>query len=147
MESNTYKYYSTQRPIDLSTYPNPTDNPPLGMKFYESRIPVENGLYQAWGELVYAKPLTEQQMQSYELSPSLENEDLRRTMAAQTQTVGTCETAYAISPAHRLTQRTAGHGRYTLKSSVTPQQLAARYEAVQHLSHPPRHKHPRHMER
>lgn len=27
-----YKYYSTQRPVDLLTYPDPPDNPPVEIK-------------------------------------------------------------------------------------------------------------------
>jgi len=60
-----YLYYSTQRPIDLGTFPKPAGNPPLEIINYDDdrRRPVAGGNIEAWGELTYAKPLTEKQMQ------------------------------------------------------------------------------------
>lgn len=51
-----YRYYSTQRPVDIGTYP-------------------ADGRLMAWGELTYAKPLTEKQMEDYELKPAPGNPD------------------------------------------------------------------------
>ena len=75
-----YTYYSTQRPVDLGTYPRPPDNLPVEIINYDvnSRIPVEGEVFEAWGELTYAKPLTEKQMEDYELKPAPANPDRAR---------------------------------------------------------------------
>lgn len=71
-ENGTYRYYSTQRPVNLGTFPKPPDNPVVEIHNYdaESRVPVENGMIQAWGYVEYQKPLTEQQASDYELRPA-----------------------------------------------------------------------------
>ena len=51
-----YKYYSTQRPIDIGTYPKPPEAPEVELVFYDQRKPVENGTALAWGELIYDAP-------------------------------------------------------------------------------------------
>lgn len=81
-----YLYYSTQRPIDLGTFPKPAGNPPLEIINYDDdrRRPVAGGNIEAWGELTYAKPLTEKQMADYELKPSPDNPDQpRRSITAR----------------------------------------------------------------
>lgn len=52
-------------------------NPPLSIVNYDDdrRRPVANGRLMAWGELTYAKPLTEKQMEDYELKPAPANPD------------------------------------------------------------------------
>ena len=72
-----YRYYSTQRPVDIGTYPKPPDNQPLSIVNYDDdrRRPVADGRLMAWGELTYAKPLTEKQMEDYELKPAPGNLD------------------------------------------------------------------------
>ena len=46
--------------------------------------PVAGGNIEAWGELTYAKPLTEKQMADYELKPSPDNPDQpRRSITAR----------------------------------------------------------------
>ena len=70
-----YRYYSTQRPVDLGTFPRPPDNPLLSFRNYDARVPVEGGAMLAWGELYYGKPLTPAQMYHYELKPSRHNPD------------------------------------------------------------------------
>ena len=44
-----YKYYSTQRPVDIGTFPKPPRNAPDEIVNYDQRIPVENGSFLAWG--------------------------------------------------------------------------------------------------
>lgn len=78
-----YKYYSTQRPVDIGTYPKSRENPMIGFTNYDSRIPVEGGAFLAWGELVYGKPLTEKEAADYELRPCPENPDLVARRAAR----------------------------------------------------------------
>ena len=68
-EPQLYRYYSTQRPVDLGTYPKASDNMPVEIQNFDSRQPVEKGQLQAWGYVEYAKPLTEQQVNDYELCP------------------------------------------------------------------------------
>ena len=69
-QNGRYRYYSTQRPVDLGTFPKPADNKPVEIHNYDSRIPVENGTMLAWGYLEYAKPLTEKEARDYELKPA-----------------------------------------------------------------------------
>ena len=78
-----YRYYSTQRPVDIGTYPKPPDNLPLSIVNYDDdrRRPVANGRLMAWGELTYAKPLTEKQMEDYEVKPSPGNPDRVRPVS------------------------------------------------------------------
>lgn len=79
-----YKYYSTQRPGDLGTFPKSPDNAPVELANYDERRPVEGGAFRAWGELLYAKPLTPEQISAYELRPSPSNPDRARpSIAAQ----------------------------------------------------------------
>ncbi len=71
-ENGTYRYYSTQRPVDIGTFPKPPDNPVMEVHNYDadSCIPVENGMIQAWGYVEYQKPLTEKEAGDYELRPA-----------------------------------------------------------------------------
>ena len=68
-----YKYYSTQRPVDVGTFPKPPRNAPDEIVNYGQRVPVESGAFQAWGHLTYTRPLTERQIADYELRPSRDN--------------------------------------------------------------------------
>ena len=73
-----YKYYSTQRPVDIGTFPKPQHNAPDEIVNYDQRIPVEGGAFLAWGYLTYTRPLTEKQAADYELRPAPDNPGLRR---------------------------------------------------------------------
>ena len=72
-----FKYYSTQRPVDIATYPRPKDNLPVAHLNYNTRQPVEGESFRAWGELWYLHPLTEKQMADYELRPAHDNPEGR----------------------------------------------------------------------
>ena len=78
-----YKYYSTQRPVDIGTFPKPPYNKPDEIFNYDQRIPVENGSFLAWGYLTYTRPLTEKQASDYELRPAPDNPDRPRPIAEQ----------------------------------------------------------------
>ena len=65
-----YRYYSTQRPVDIGTFPKPAGNAPVEIHNYDKRQPVEDGAMQAWGWLEYAKPLAEKEASDYELRPA-----------------------------------------------------------------------------
>ena len=60
-----YKYYSTQRPVDIGTFPKPPHNAPDEIVNYDRRIPVEGGAFLAWGHLTYTRPLTEKEASDY----------------------------------------------------------------------------------
>ena len=53
-----FKYYSTQRPIDIGTYPKLPNDPQVEMTFFSGRQPVESGTVLAWGVLAYNAPLS-----------------------------------------------------------------------------------------
>lgn len=76
-----YKYYSTQRPVDIWTFPEPPDNKPVEIVNYDcdARIPILGENFRAWGELTYAKPLTDKQVYDYELRPSRNNPDRKKS--------------------------------------------------------------------
>jgi len=81
-----YKYYSTQRPVDIGTFPKPPHNAPDEVVNYDQRVPVENGAFMAWGHLTYTRPLTEQEISDYELFPSRANPrlpEMKRPIAEQ----------------------------------------------------------------
>lgn len=75
-----YTYYSTQRPVGIGTFPREKDNLPVGVLNYGERRPVEGGAFRAWGELIYEKPLTDQEVAAYELRPAQGNPDRRRAV-------------------------------------------------------------------
>lgn len=108
-----YKYYSTQRPVDSGTFPKA----PIRVKNYDRRIEVEEGEFLAWGELVYDRPLTEEEMESYELRFS------RETLDVQAQIIGKWEDICHITDGNRLTWYCSESGMYVLKDHVEPQQL------------------------
>ena len=72
-----FKYYSTQRPVDIATYPRPKDNLPVAHLNYNARQPVDGESFRAWGELWYLHPLTEKQIADYELRPAHDNPEGR----------------------------------------------------------------------
>lgn len=80
-----YQYYSTQRPVDIGTFPKSINNPLLGFTNYDQRQEVEGGTMRAWGVLLYLEPLTQKQMDDYELKPATDNPDraVRPSIAAQ----------------------------------------------------------------
>ena len=81
-----YKYYSTQRPVDIGTFPKPPRNAPDEIVNYDQRVPVENGSFLAWGHLTYTRPLTKRQTSDYELRPAPDNPDRPRSIREQMKT-------------------------------------------------------------
>ena len=81
-----YKYYSTQRPVDIGTFPKPPRNVPDEIVNYDQRVPVENGSFLAWGHLTYTRPLTKRQASDYELRPAPDNPDRPRSIREQMKT-------------------------------------------------------------
>jgi len=85
-EKDAYRYYSTQRPVDIGTYPK-TDGGPVRFENFDEREDVEQGQFKAWGYLVYDAPLTEKQIADFELRAAPGNSDIsgdtrQRTPAA-----------------------------------------------------------------
>ena len=87
--------------------------------------------FYAYGRLPYAQPLTDREMQDYELRPARENLDIRRQMDAQAQVVGKWEDAHHVPEQRRLTWFYPDFGSYVAKEYVTPEQLAARAHGVE----------------
>ena len=79
-EPGLYKYYSTQRPVDIGTFPKPSHNAPDEIVNYDQRVPVEGGEFLAWGHLTYTRPLSEKDMADYELRPSRDNPAVGKRM-------------------------------------------------------------------
>lgn len=93
-EKSAYKYYSTQRPVDIGTFPK-TENGPLRFVNFDSREDVEQGQLKAWGYLVYDAPLTEKQISDYELRGASDNPDMKGRIQEQTQSRGERKTISA----------------------------------------------------
>lgn len=96
-----YKYYSTQRPVDIGTFPKPPHNAPDEIVNYDQRIPVEGGAFLAWGHLTYTKPLTERQTADYELRPAPDNPDRPRPIAQQMKEAAKLAGADRGDPVHK----------------------------------------------
>jgi hypothetical protein len=73
-----YNYFSTQRPVDIGTFPK-TLNGPLSFVNFDERLPVEGGAFRAWGILTYSAPLAEKQIYDYELRAAKDNPDRQQT--------------------------------------------------------------------
>ena len=103
-----YKYYSTQRPVDIGTFPKPPHNAPDEIVNYDRRIPVEGGAFLAWGHLTYTRPLTEKEASDYELRPapviselSRKNDDRPLSIAQQMKEAGALAEASRGDPVHK----------------------------------------------
>ena len=84
-EKDAYKYYSTQRPVDIGTYPK-SEREPVRIANFDRREDVEQGKFKAWGYLVYDAPLTAKQIYDYELRPAPGNFDYVIAKNKQAQT-------------------------------------------------------------
>ena len=128
----TYKYYSTQRPVDIGTFPKPPHNAPDEIVNYEGRTWVEKDTRLAWGHLTYTRPLTEQEAADYELRPSRENPDIKQQMEKQAQVVGKWEDAHRVPDQKRLTWFYPDFGSYVVKEYVAPERLAEAAKGIEH---------------
>ena len=96
-ENGMYRYYSTQRPVSIGTYPKDTGKPEAIVNF-DQREPVDGGKAQAWGYLEYKEPLSQKQIDSYELRPA-ENQRERPAEKATEKTETGKKEAKAKAPA------------------------------------------------
>ena len=85
-ETGPFRYYSTQRPVDIGTFPKPQDNKVVEIVNFDKRIPVENGTMRAWGYIEYQKPLTEQQADDYELRPAPAKDSEKESVLKELET-------------------------------------------------------------
>ena len=139
MEQEFYCYYSTQRPIDIGTFPKSPGNAPTEICNFDERILVEHEAFAAWGVLTYAKPLTEKEISDYELRPSRYNPDVRRTMAEQASFVGPWEERNGIPADKRLTRWDVSIEDFSPADGVRPEQLAEHYRLAKKFPRIPRH--------
>ena len=65
-----YRYYSTERPVSLGTYPKTRGNMPINIKNFETRLYVPEVKHEAYGYLEYEHELTDKQIDAYELYPA-----------------------------------------------------------------------------
>ena len=118
--SAPYKYYSTQRPIDINTYPI-TDGGPDHFINFTKREYMENCSFQAWGYLAYNTPLDTKQIYKYELKAASGNPDNicvpPYQFAAQLEVIGKWEDKNQLSMA-RLTWYHKDFGVYVKKDHV-----------------------------
>lgn len=116
--------------MEWTAFPKDPDNPLTGFLNYDERTSVEHGTFRAWGEVIYRSPLTPDQMYQYELRPSRDNPDVRRTMAEQAQVVGTWEMRNHVPEGRRMT-RYVHPGKFVAGKRVTPEELARQYRLAQ----------------
>lgn len=128
-----YRYYSTQRPVDIGTFPK-TEGGPEHIENYDKRGPVEDGRFLAWGHLDYSTPLTEKQMEDYELRVAFDNPDLYRypprQLDAQLQVVGKWEAAQDMPEATRFTERQPGTDSFRLKDPAKRWPMNVRFNRI-----------------
>ena len=83
-DTNYYRYY-TQYPLDDNTFPKGKESGLLEIAPYEKRLMVENDTIQTWGELIYTKPLTKEQIAYYDLTPAPNNPDMGKRLPERRQ--------------------------------------------------------------
>lgn len=123
-----YKYYSTQRPVDIGTFPK-TQNGPVRIVNFDERESVEHGRFRAWGFLLYRAPLTEKQMGDYELRAAPGNPD-RKRLEEQVQAVGQWEEKHKLPESQRFTWWYPDFGVFVKNELVSDAKLVGRYEKV-----------------
>jgi len=128
-----YHYYSTQRPIDIGTFPKFADEP-VRIENYDSRTPIENGSGRAWGVLTYTMPLTQKQIDDYELRAASGNPDYAgfapKQLEAQLEVVGKWEKAHRVPDMRRLTWFHNDFGVFVKKDWVTQENVADHYKHI-----------------
>ena len=68
-----YRYYSTQRPVGIGTYPYPFGNKVSEIHNFDYKEPVKSIHCAAWGWIEFEKPLEERDWKAYELVPEVGN--------------------------------------------------------------------------
>lgn len=88
-----YKYYLTARPAAPGAIPASQSNRSMGVVNYDAprQAKTECGYSNIWGEVLYAKPLTESELEDYELSPDRRNPDTWALLCELSDAVGAWE--------------------------------------------------------
>lgn len=128
-EKGVYKYYSTQRPVDLGTFPK-TENGPKRIVNFDAREQVETGHYQAWGYLIYHEPLTKKQIADYELQAAPGNPDVKARMAELAQVIGAWEEKIEAPDGLRFTTWSPQSKAFFKKGYIMPEAMEDRYRTV-----------------
>jgi len=68
------KYYLTQRPHSLGTFPDSKNNKAMGLHGYDNKEYVEDIGCDAWGYVTYKEPLTDKEISDYELVEGVKDE-------------------------------------------------------------------------
>lgn len=123
-----YKYYSTQRPVDIGTFPK-TEGGPARIVNFDGRNAVEHGRFRAWGYLLYRAPLTEKQMGDYELRAAPGNPD-RKRLEELVQTVGRWEEKHKLPESQRFTWWHPDFGVFVKNDQIPDAKLIGRYEKI-----------------
>ena len=128
-----YRYYSTQRPFDIGTFPK-TENGPISINNFDVRQWVENDTFRTWGYITYNAPLTQQQMKDYELRAASDNPDrIRlspRQLEAQAQVVGKWEKSKQLSLGKRFTFWNSDFGVFVKENYISNERLSDRFAQV-----------------
>jgi hypothetical protein len=128
-----YRYYSTQRPVDIGTYPK-ADNNLVLFANYDKREYCENDTFRAWGYLAYDAPLTERQIADYELRAASDNPDRDRVSPfqfdAQIQAIGKYEDSKHMNLYKRLTWLHNDFGVYIKHENVPPARIGERFAEI-----------------
>jgi hypothetical protein len=128
-----YLYHSTQRPIDIGTFPK-FSNEPVNIENYGTPTYVESGSVKAWGTLTYTMPLTQKQISDYELRAASGNPDNTRQapgqLEAQIQVIGKYEKAHRVPETRRLTWWYPDFGVFVKNDGVTHEKIAAHYRKI-----------------
>ena len=126
IEKECYGYHSVRRPISVGTFPinstGPTEIIPYDIRKWES-----DDHTMSWGKLYYEFPLSETEIEEYELSPCWKNPDLYRVIAEVLKAVGEMETNYELYDNDRLTYWDTIQERYEVKEDVTWNMLLERF--------------------
>lgn len=62
-----YRYYSTQRPISLGTYPRPQGNKVINLHNFDERTYCEEIGREAWGYIEYELPVSDVLLRDFEM--------------------------------------------------------------------------------
>lgn len=128
-EQGNYHYYTTY-PLDIGTFPK-TPGGPVKLEPFDKRQPVEGGTFRAWGVLTYNEPLTDRQVDNYELRPASGNPALAYGQYdQQLQAVGKWEQSKRIPDAARLTWWHPDFGVFVKKDFVTAAQITDQHNRI-----------------
>ena len=125
MKSKQYKYYSLRRPVSPGTFP--AQKGVTEILNYPTRLWVEKGRYEAWGEFTTNEALSSKEMHQYELAPACTNPDIQSALDSILPVVGQFETEFNVPESKRCTWFCPDIG-YLWSQWATDEQLLERYK-------------------